>query len=90
MKEMIVEVFSEATNSPVIRFPGRRYPGILIQGDTMLNFLASLKELASLEPGLSDFKEELEGLTEQWEALIRHYDTVLKESDIQLPYNHSV
>ena len=36
MKQKLeVEVFSKDINSPVIQFPGRRYPGVLIQGDSL-------------------------------------------------------
>ena len=35
-------VLCDTVNSPVIQFPGRRFPGILIQGDS----LKSMAELA--------------------------------------------
>jgi hypothetical protein len=34
-----VEIYSDATNAAIIRHPDRRFPGVLIQGDT-LNILA--------------------------------------------------
>ena len=30
-----VEIYSDATNAAVMRHPGRRFPGMLIQGDTL-------------------------------------------------------
>src|SRR5215467_14557846 len=30
-----VEIFSDATNAAVMRHPDRRFPGLLVQGDTL-------------------------------------------------------
>jgi hypothetical protein len=30
-----VEIYSDATNAAVMRHPGRKFPGVLIQGDTL-------------------------------------------------------
>jgi hypothetical protein len=30
-----VEIYSDASNAAVMRHPGRRFPGVLLQGDTL-------------------------------------------------------
>jgi hypothetical protein len=43
MKRVEVEMFSETVNYPVVRVPGRVFPGVVIQGDS-LSVLASMAE----------------------------------------------
>jgi len=45
MRSELVEIFSDATNAAVMRHPGRRFPGILVQGDTLHNIVAELKSV---------------------------------------------
>lgn len=35
MERKVLEVYSELTNSSVIRMPGRRLPGVVVQGDSL-------------------------------------------------------
>lgn len=35
MRTESVEIYSDETNRAVIRHPGRKFPGVLIQGDTL-------------------------------------------------------
>lgn len=35
MRSEDVEIFSDMTNAAVMRHPGRKFPGVLIQGDTL-------------------------------------------------------
>lgn len=43
MRTETVEIYSDASNAAVIRHPGRQFPGMLIQEDT----LHSLGEMAA-------------------------------------------
>jgi hypothetical protein len=42
------EVYSKATNHAVIRPPGRRFPGSVIQGDTLGSLFSSALQLARM------------------------------------------
>jgi hypothetical protein len=33
MERVAAELFTDGGNNPVVRLPGRRFPGVLIQGD---------------------------------------------------------
>ena len=73
----------------VIRIPGRAFPGILIQGDS-LNSLYSLaldiQNLVNTDPN----SEELVDLTTELVTLLsdrlKLYEDVLKENNLELPY----
>ncbi|MCX5411262.1 hypothetical protein [Streptomyces sp. NBC_00059] len=48
MERMEVELFTDGGNDAVVRLPGRHFPGVLIQGDTLRILQADLAELAGL------------------------------------------
>ena len=45
MKKLEVDVLSEATNAAVVRMPDRRFPGLVVQGDKLIDLNAQAKEL---------------------------------------------
>jgi hypothetical protein len=55
MKEETLEVFTNESNFAVIRLPQRKYPGVLIQGDSLEAIVAELEEAIRL---FDDDKEE--------------------------------
>src|SRR5262245_54352577 len=78
-----------ATNSAVMRHPGRRFPGILIQGDTLYSMCFAADVACKAARGALS-EGEYTGLNELrnhlWACLI-HYKTVLTEHGIELPFN---
>jgi hypothetical protein len=81
-----VEIYSDTTNAAVMRHPGRRFPGVLIQSDTLSSLVGRVKELTACvdpetETGIMG-GELLDDLTH----LLRHYETVLVQHGIELPY----
>lgn len=85
-----LEVFSSAMNSAVIKPPGRHYPGVVIQGDS-LSILCGLAKYAAIrvrdgETDHEDFLYDLEQLQHTLLAHMIHYQKVLRAHDIQLPY----
>jgi hypothetical protein len=90
VNRMELEVFSEASNHAVVRAAGRKFPGSLVQGDS-LSILCSLsrrisERLVSLgvvdDRLLSDAQELQEGLLDR----VLHYQLVLEKHGIGLPY----
>jgi hypothetical protein len=47
-KEATVEIYAEESNFAVIRIPSRRYPGLLIQGDSLAGIVGELEEAIRL------------------------------------------
>ena len=88
MAEETVEVLSSSPGALVLRHPGRRYPGVLVQGD-------SLKELARQARSVMDMVltdpheaiDEAEYLTAKLEHLVAEYEQALSAHQINLPYD---
>ncbi|WP_437805223.1 DUF6959 family protein [Sorangium sp. So ce1078] len=88
MKRIEIDVVTDTTNTAVVRMPGRRFPGIVMQGDS-LNYLRVLavdlkRRLAGLEDeDLADTMDELETLLQGY---ARAYEASLEREGIELPY----
>ncbi len=90
MRNNVVEmtVLSAAINSPVIQFPGRQFPGVLVQGDSpksMADLTTEIDErLRAGDLGEARLAaEELRGLLGSY---ISVYEQTLKTHGIALPY----
>jgi hypothetical protein len=87
MKTDLVEIYSDASNAAVMRHPGRRFPGVLVQGDTLYSMAQSARRLQQSAGALDEeASEELTGLVDCLDQLLAHYKTVLKEHQIELPF----
>jgi predicted RNase H-like HicB family nuclease len=86
MRKEAVEIYSDATNQAVLKHPGRRFPGVLIQGDTLHSLLMQLKAVrmaTAFDPDTAIvFDEAIEQLTDY----VEHYEEVLAEHGVELPY----
>lgn len=47
-RESVVEIYHSENDFVVMRAPGRDYPGVLIQGDSLHNLLDTAKEAVDL------------------------------------------
>lgn len=82
-----IEIYADAGNTVVLRHPDRRFPGCLIQGDSLQAMLQSLKLVARESAGISDnaaveLNDVILGLAERLE----HYKSVLAAHDLALPF----
>jgi hypothetical protein len=83
-----VEIYSDTTNAAVMRHPGRRFPGSLIQGDT-LYALCCLADEACAGMNKSDAGYcHLNKLRNTLWDRLNHYKAVLDEHEIPLPFSH--
>jgi hypothetical protein len=87
MRQEVVEILSDQTNAAVMRHPGRRFPGVLVQGDTLYN-LCQRADLAcrALHRGAPGHDEANEVRNALW-GLLNHYKAVLAEHDLPLPFS---
>lgn len=87
MRTEPVEIYSDATNAAVMRHPGRNFPGMLIQGDT-LHGLSSMAAaaLADAEPD-TDHWHDLKELADELRSLVDFYAQVMREHGLQLPFS---
>jgi hypothetical protein len=89
MKIEAVEIFSDKTNAAVMRHPGRSFPGVLIQGDS-LHTLCEKIDLAgsSLNRSSPEFSAANDVRNALWEYM-SHYKTTLIEHGLALPFSES-
>lgn len=83
-----VKLLSPPTNYAVVQLPGRKFPGVVFQGDSLHQLLVDLRECAARAAGSNDvrLREDLATMTVRMEDVIRGYEHVLTERGIELPY----
>ena len=70
------ELLSRAINYGVVQLPGRRFPGVVVQGDSLYNLVERLDKLRSLAESHPD-EEVPAGLAELHDTLqaaLLHYE----------------
>jgi len=84
-----VEIYSDASNHAVMRHPGRKFPGSLVQGDTLWTLVRQAEGIRmNLREGDRDEAlEDLDDLIEKLRARVEHYTNVLSEHGITLPFD---
>jgi hypothetical protein len=74
----VAKLLSPAYNFAVVQLPGRQYPGVVMQGDTLRNNVVILSRvLAALDADkqeglyydISDLKEQLEGALRNFQRI---------------------
>ena len=81
----LVEIYSDATNAAVMRHPGRNYPGVLLQGDTLWTLCHQADAAVAASPGQG--RTEANVLRNALWGLLSHYKVVLAEHGIPLPFS---
>jgi hypothetical protein len=92
MEKQELEVYSAASNAAVVRAPGRRFPGVVVQGDTLSTLHAAAAFVAERVRDSAD--EELAGeaamVRDRLAGLLAHYEAVLGAHGLGLPYHRAV
>ena len=88
MTKCEVEVLSNAVNAVVLRLPERRFPGIVIQGDSLKILADSAREVAMLsqDAGNQAIDEAIAEVVRTLDAYLRVYETALANENCELPY----
>jgi hypothetical protein len=87
-----VEIYSDVTNEAVMRHPGRRFPGVLVQGDTPWTMCSRADRVCESTRTLLDDEAygELNDLRNHLWSLMTHYKSVLLENGIPLPFSEAL
>lgn len=85
-----LEVYSSESNYAIIKPPGRHFPGCVIQGDS-LRILCQLsgeiaRFVAASQIEDEDLKYQVEELNNSLVDRLLHYQSILSEHAIKLPY----
>lgn len=83
-----LELFGQEVNAPVIRMPSRKYPGILVQGDSLHNMLSLIKgtEAALATGNVEEAKDTLQEVREMISGYDAAYRNALTENGVPLPF----
>ena len=82
MRTEPVEIFSDATNAAIMRHPDRRFPGILVQGDTLYSMFRRADAACRGADRSSEAYADLNELRNYLWELLTHYNSVLREHDL--------
>lgn len=83
-----VQLLSPAKNFAVVKLPGRQFPGVVFQGDSLH---AKFKEVQTLKQLLSngavdELAEGIGALHEEFQELVSWYEEICALHGIGLPY----
>jgi len=87
-----IEILNSAGNTVIAQYCDRNFPGVLIQGDTLRILLDEIEELID-EAATGDLAATsgiANHIQKQLVDILSHYERVLKENMIELPYMNSV
>ncbi|MFD9241889.1 DUF6959 family protein [Streptomyces sp. NPDC059556] len=88
MERVEAELFTDGGNDAVVRLPGRNFPGVLIQGDTLSMLRSDVAELAELcaAGDLEEARHVASLLQADLEATLQRYTDALRTHGISLPF----
>jgi len=91
MEMRSVEVYSETSNCGIVRKPGRSCPGSVIQGDSLAILCSHARAVhdRAVQLGDSELVDEAAELLELLRGRLGHYEKVLTDHGIDLPYHKS-
>lgn len=88
MRTEPIEIYSDDSNQAILRHPGRRFPGVLVQGDTLKILHGQV--LGALNEGdnalSEDARLDLEHVRDFLSGCLDHYRSVLREHGMELPF----
>ncbi|MEU6303376.1 DUF6959 family protein [Streptomyces chartreusis] len=88
MERIEAELFTDGGNDAVVRMPGRRFAGVLVQGDSLQVLRNDMAEVVeACERGDLDEARDSAGLLlADLDALLARYEAALSEHEIPRPY----
>lgn len=81
-------LLSQPTNYAVVHLPGRAFPGVVFQGDSLNNLIGDIEEAAA-ETNSDERAACLADVIERLQAVQTHYEAVLAREGMDLPYSKS-
>ena len=77
------------SNGAVVHLPGRQFPGVVIQGDTLANITRQamdIRQQVAKAIGQGETVDELDGVLEKLYAFVALYEMALEQHGFDLPY----
>lgn len=91
MEPVQAELLSPGSNNAVVRLPHRRFPGVLVQGDSLVTLLSLAEAVEDLlaQGHTAEAAEELADLANSLADMLKGYEVALASHGIEQPYNRS-
>ncbi|MFD8568015.1 DUF6959 family protein [Streptomyces sp. NPDC059639] len=88
MERVEAELFTDAGNDAVVRLPGRRFPGVLVQGDTLRILSTDVAEIVELcaAGDVEEARQAASLLHEQLGAKLQRYTDALDAHAEKRPF----
>ena len=87
-----IKLYDHVSNSGIVHLPGRRFPAVAIQGDSLSNMLTSA--LYFLEKAKEYNDEDMYyaafDIAERLKGHLVHYEQILAEEGFKKPYNMNI
>jgi hypothetical protein len=83
------KILLTGSNGAVVHLPGRHFPGVVIQGDSLANItraVMDIRERVAKIAGQEESVGELDEVLEQLYARVALYETALEQHGMDLPY----
>jgi hypothetical protein len=83
-----IKMYDHVSNSGIVHMPGRRFPGITIQGDSMSNLLSQALYFMrkAREHNDEDMFYEARDLAQILQCHLLHYEEILEKEGFEKPY----
>lgn len=83
-----MKLLSDSKNYAVVHLPERKYPGLVLQGDTLARIVKSLEACRKIyKKDEEEFLHIIEGLIEDFELAANKYKEICAQNGINLPEN---
>ena len=88
MERVEAELLTDGGNNAVMRLPGRRFPGVLIQGDSLSVLRSDVAEVVEAcdQGDLAAARESAGLLLADLDTLLTRYSAALDAHEIPRPY----
>ncbi len=88
MERIEAELFTDPGNDAVVRLPSRRFPGVLIEGDSLSVIRDDVAGIvrACDQGDVAEAREEAAFLLSSLDELLARYTAALKAHDISIPF----
>lgn len=88
MERVEVELFTDGSDDAVVRMPGRQFPGVLIQGDSLSIIRSDVAEIrdACRAGDASEALEAAELLLSALDAVLLRYTDALDRHGLRKPF----
>lgn len=83
----VAEMLTGSGNYAVVHLPGRRFPGVVFQGDSLATLCQQLRSVLDLSDG-GPVHDVLESLVRDLDDVLRSYLDVLERRDLGPPHEY--